>query len=62
MEELYLLKCIRCCAPHAEIPITSIDSEGNLYCIKCSNYLRKIGGYTLAPFKPLDFLEKGSRI
>lgn len=57
-EEKYLFKCSRCFVPHDQIPITSLDSDGNLYCIKCSNYLRKIGGYDLIPFRPSEFLDK----
>ena len=61
MEEKYLLKCIRCLAPHHQIPITSIDGEGNLYCIRCSNYLGRVGSYDLMPFKPGDFIEKNEK-
>ncbi|MFZ7104301.1 MAG: hypothetical protein ACOWWO_16820 [Peptococcaceae bacterium] len=58
MEEEFVLKCARCCVNHAEMEITHIDTDGNLYCRKCSAYMKKVGGYDLLPFDVSQFLKK----
>lgn len=58
MEINSLIRCSRCLAPHEDIKITHIDEDGNLYCIKCANYLNKVGGYDLKHFNVNEFLDK----
>ncbi|NLT94898.1 MAG: hypothetical protein GXW85_05085 [Clostridia bacterium] len=62
MEELYILRCTRCKSIHGEVPITHIDTDGNLYCIKCAAYMQKVGGYDLLPFNVNQFIGELERI
>lgn len=55
MEESFL-RCTRCLALPEDIPLTHIDDDGNIYCIKCANYLLKKGGYNLSSFNINEFL------
>ncbi|KJS20552.1 MAG: hypothetical protein VR72_14210 [Clostridiaceae bacterium BRH_c20a] len=61
MEEKYILKCTRCLCGHWEMKITHIDTDGNLYCIRCAAYMKKVGGYDLIPFNAADFIYKFSK-